>query len=491
MMKFAFALIFSLALFPSAAHAAWWNPLTWKAAPVGAPTSAISSSLQTGATGTSASFSPSVDELYKRIAELESKLQEAQIKIRQLGQAGAKTDAKEIAKTTDAPAPSANAAGLPEKDVAAKAKPAIVLVETATTTGAGVIIDSQGHILVAAHTVWIEGPDKIVIGAADEVSVTLASGAKKTAKLVGLDEATDAAILQISEKGTFSYIKPAHDSGIQKGDKAYVFAPSGYVAGAVSRKASDAVEVVSDIKPSDGGGALVNAQGGLIGIAGKPVCKVLEEMKTCLKYASTANNIRAKLPKLLEGMRLYKNKKGSTAEEIAVRGQFEQMYGRTKESGVIEFAIANATGENTYDRFNGKLGQDIDGKITKLYLAKLKSNAEMIYTAVDFLKSGAYNLNIFFINESGTTIANLGDYQRKVATRVAAENALKVKEYQDKVSLWSRKKNEYDSYIANPAGATHDYLLEQGLFVESAADYLSKEKKKVLDAFSGETVDIF
>ena len=93
--------------------------------------------------------------------------------------------------------------------------------------------------------------------------------------------------------------------------------------------------------------------------------------------------------------------------------------------------------------------------------------------------------------DQDAAIGDLGDYQKKILLALAAEGIQKEKEFKDKVDLWSRKKNEYDSYIADPSKVTHDYLMEEGVAIEDEVDYLAKEQKRILDEYSGETIDIF
>ena len=495
-------LVLGLLSFPSTSHAAWWSflfpGLTTKAATTTPITPAIPADAPatTGISGSRVSNKPTVEELQERIAYLEQKLAEAEAVV-----------AKAAAKTAAAAKPSAMAsapasaapAGLSESAVRAKVMPALVTVQ-ATSSGSGVVVDAQGHILTDAHTVWIQDSSNAVIGAAPEVKIAFQSGAQKTAKLVGIDEARDLAVYQLADKSASSYIKPVYDAGLSKGDAAYVASlpaangistgGQGFVAGTVSDKTASAVTVTTDIKPLDTGGALVNARGEFVGVPARSTCKVIEEMKNCLKYSVTAGVIRSTVPKLLAGMRLYKQMKNETAEEALVRGELQGVYGAVGESGLLNYAILNVTGNNSFDYFNGKLGTDVEGKIRKLYILKLKQIADSIYQAMDFLKQQAHDLDIFLVNESGS-IASMGDYQRKVLAQIQAANAAKLREYQANVDLWSKRRNEYDSYQTRPEQASHDYLMEQGAIEESTAEYFKAERARILDLLSGESVNIF
>ncbi|MBI5134475.1 MAG: trypsin-like peptidase domain-containing protein [Candidatus Taylorbacteria bacterium] len=484
--------LLAILVFPSAAEAAWWKPSTWKAFQKETTSEAVLGSAST--TDEVIVATPTVSDLYKRIAELEDKLQEAQKKLRAAG-------VKEVEEKKVEPAakPASAAGSASDKEVLAKVKQSLVVVETATTSSSGVIIDAEGRILVPAYGVWIEGADKSVTGVVEDVTVILSNGSRKAARLVGLDEARGAAVVKISEKGTYRPIELGSQSTAKQGDRVYVAGmPSTkggsggepFLSGVVSRAGSDSIEVAVDRKPLDNGGAIFDRSGAFIGIPDKSSCKVLEEMKTCLKYSVTSSSLRSTLSQITAGMRLYKDKRFRTPDEALVRGQIDAIFDGTRNSAAIDYAIAISSGKNSFDSFNSRLAGDQDGKVTKLYLNKLKIAAQGLYGAMDFLKSQAHAFNVFVVNEE-RSIEALGDYQKKTLRELAARSALKEKEYEAKVSLWSRKKNEYDSYLANPADASHNYLLEQGVVIEDELEYLMKEKGAILDAYSGVTSEIF
>ena len=500
------ALILVLTI-PSVAHAAWWKPSTWNVMrkPVESTKQATKTATTTNAviapvaaTTTESVIQkytePSSAELLKRIAELEDKLDKARAGVKKETVAVEDTS-KVVSSAQKTPVVTAN---LSDKDVAAKINTALVTIETATSTWNGAVIDAQGHIVLPFQAVVLKDTAGNTLGITRQVSVTLSNGSKKNATAVGFNEPVGVAIFQFTNKTATSYLKVNHDTSIKVGDKVYIFGTKSarndggaalLAGGTVSQKTGAIVEMTSDPKPFEGG-MMVTAQGSFIGISNTPVCKVLEEMKTCLSYKTTATITRESFPRLLQGLKLYTDKKNSTKEESAIRGQLERIYLNTKGDSSFEYTINSVTGKNSFDYFNGKFAEDREGKITKLYLNKLKAAAENMIRAFDTFKGQANTLNIFFI-EQEAALLTLDDYQAAIIKKIQITNVAKLKEYQDKVNFWSKKKNEYDGFLTNPAGASQDYLMEQGVFIEDAAAYLKAEQKKVIDTYSGEILQIF
>src|SRR5690606_13501677 len=136
--------------------------------------------------------------------------------------------------------------------------------------GSGVIVDAgKGLILTNNH----------VIENADEISVTLMDGREIDAKVIGSDERTDVAVLQI-EADNLSAIKLGNSEKLQVGD--FVIAignpfrfshtvTSGIVS-ALGRSGLNVenyenfIQTDASINPGNSGGALVNLRGELVGI---------------------------------------------------------------------------------------------------------------------------------------------------------------------------------------------------------------------------------
>ena len=139
-------------------------------------------------------------------------------------------------------------------------------------TGSGVIINSEGYIVTNNH----------VIAGASDIEVTLHDNRTYKAKVIGTDPSTDLALIQIKEKN-LPTLPLVNSDDVRVGE--WVLAVgnplnlnSTVTAGIVSAKSRN-INILQDqyaiesfiqtdaaINPGNSGGALVNLQGGLIGI---------------------------------------------------------------------------------------------------------------------------------------------------------------------------------------------------------------------------------
>jgi len=147
------------------------------------------------------------------------------------------------------------------------APPAQKQVET--SLGSGVIISKSGFILTNYH----------VIKGADAIRVFLKDGRSAQAHIVGIDPATDLAVLRIHLKG-LTAITLSHASQIEVGEVVLAIGdPYGIgqtvTTGIVSATGRDElglspienfIQTDAAINPGNSGGALINTQGDLVGI---------------------------------------------------------------------------------------------------------------------------------------------------------------------------------------------------------------------------------
>ncbi|MEQ4617516.1 MAG: trypsin-like peptidase domain-containing protein [Corticimicrobacter sp.] len=144
--------------------------------------------------------------------------------------------------------------------------------EESTSLGSGVLVGRDGHVLTNYH----------VIEAADEIAVMLVDGREVNASLVGADPDTDLAILHIDVKG-IEGLDPARQfrtEGVRVGDIVLAIGnPFGVgqttSLGIVSALGRDRlgintyenfIQTDAAINPGSSGGALIDADGRLVGI---------------------------------------------------------------------------------------------------------------------------------------------------------------------------------------------------------------------------------
>ena len=138
------------------------------------------------------------------------------------------------------------------------------------SAGSGVIVDAaRGHVLTNHH----------VVANAQEITVTLKDGRRLPAKLVGSDQATDIALLQVESRNLVA-LEIGDSDHLKVGD--YVVAignPFGLgqtvtsgIVSALGRSGinnegyEDFIQTDASINPGNSGGALVTLDGKLVGI---------------------------------------------------------------------------------------------------------------------------------------------------------------------------------------------------------------------------------
>lgn len=176
---------------------------------------------------------------------------------------------------TTVPGASATASTLaageePVAAVASSLLPTVVQIQSSGGLGSGVIYDSGGLILTAAH----------VVGNDQQVSVRTSGGDELTGQVIGTDANSDIAVIQVDQTG-LTAAPLAVDAPLQVGQTAVALgSPYGLentvTAGVLS--ATDRAMVGSDgivrtviqtdapINPGNSGGPLADLQGQVIGI---------------------------------------------------------------------------------------------------------------------------------------------------------------------------------------------------------------------------------
>ncbi|HSJ34233.1 MAG TPA: trypsin-like peptidase domain-containing protein [Acidimicrobiia bacterium] len=169
----------------------------------------------------------------------------------------------------DGAAPTVDSGLEPVAAVADSLLPSVVQIETPTGLGSGVIYDSDGLILTAAH----------VVAGSDQVAVRLSDGSQYTGTVLGGDLPTDIAVVEV-DATDLPAAPLALDADLQVGQMAVAIgSPYGLdstvTAGVISALNQTVgnrggfqslIQTDAAINPGNSGGALANRDGEVIGI---------------------------------------------------------------------------------------------------------------------------------------------------------------------------------------------------------------------------------
>jgi S1-C subfamily serine protease len=173
-----------------------------------------------------------------------------------------------------------------------------------TIVGSGVIIERDGHILTNAH----------VVDGAASLSVTLDSGTKAPARVLGLDSVLDVALIRVDVPGPLPTVRLGDSSIVKVGDEVIAIGnpigldqtlTRGIVSG-LNRTlpgVSDEPLIQTDapINPGNSGGPLVDRCGQVIGIN-----TLISEEAQSIGFAVPINAARATLRELRESGRVIR-----------------------------------------------------------------------------------------------------------------------------------------------------------------------------------------
>lgn len=163
--------------------------------------------------------------------------------------------------------------------------------------GSGVVIDNEGHIVTNAH----------VVQGADKLRILLDDDTELDAELVGLDSDTDLAVLYV-EGLELEPVEIGNSSALRVGDLLIAIGnPGGYygtvsvgVVSALERdietfaRPMDIIQTDAAMSPGISGGALLNADGELVGI---PTLGVM--LYEGLNFAIPSNTMREVVDELI------------------------------------------------------------------------------------------------------------------------------------------------------------------------------------------------
>ncbi len=147
-----------------------------------------------------------------------------------------------------------------------QARAATVCIEISEGSGSGVIVSPEGLILTAAH---------VATGVNKKVTVVMEDGTKLKAETLGLVADNDAAMLRITEKGTYPFVEMDKEATTRLGDWVFALGHSGGFdkergsvvrLGRLVRMAESTYQSDCMLIGGDSGGPLFDLNGRLVGI---------------------------------------------------------------------------------------------------------------------------------------------------------------------------------------------------------------------------------
>jgi S1-C subfamily serine protease len=191
------------------------------------------------------------------------------------------------------------------------------------STGSGFVIDEDGHIVTSAH----------VVSGVTDVQVTFSDLRTVPARIVGKDEETDLAVLEVDPEGLdLEPLELGDSDAIRSGDRAVAIAnPSGLEptagTGTISSERGrvetpsgvvlrDVIETDAVIQPASSGGPLVGGDGRVIGVSSGIAAR--EAGVGAVVPANTAREVLTELKERHKVIRPYLGLRGRTTPDGVV-----------------------------------------------------------------------------------------------------------------------------------------------------------------------------
>ncbi len=203
----------------------------------------------------------------------------------------------------------------------------------ANSLGSGFIISSDGQILTNAH----------VVDGADEILVKLADNSEKPAKLIGLDKASDVALLKVDATG-LQAVQIGDSSKLEVGDWVLAIgSPFGLehtatqgIVSAVGRSLPDGnyvpfIQTDVAVNPGNSGGPLFNINGEVVGINSQIYSRSGGYMG--LSFAIPVNTATSVARQLADNGRVARGWLGVGIQNV--NGDLAKSFGMEKPAGAL------------------------------------------------------------------------------------------------------------------------------------------------------------
>ncbi len=300
----------------------------------------------------------------------------------------------------------------------------VVRVEHSTGLGSGFVIDSEGHILTNAH---------VVDGAKGEITVSFSNEEEVVAKVIGIDNATDVALLKVDLPASALTVIPLGDSATQQvGDPVVAIGnPFGQdrtvtsgIISAVARSIQapngfmidGAIQTDASINHGNSGGPLLNMQGRVIGINSQINTGGTGDGNVGIGFAVPINLVKQVVSDLMTtgkaqhawlGVQLSEVNP-TLASQVKIGSDFGAMIAKVApNSPAAKAGLTGATGETTIQGNTYAIGGDVVVEANGTKIETIKD----LQAAVSALKPGD-KLELVMKTSTGATknvTVTLGD----------------------------------------------------------------------------------
>ena len=223
------------------------------------------------------------------------------------------TAIQNAAATTETVADTTSAGGTSDEALYAQTSPGVVEIKATMGaggggTGSGFEVDDEGTVVTAAH----------VVDEATSVRVLLQDGSTRSAEVLGVDDASDLAVIRFDPEGAELHLLEMADSaelkvgasvaaigapfeyawsfstGIVSGLDRTIEAPNGFTV-------AHAIQTDAAVNPGNSGGPLLDAEGDVIGVVDQIATDGSADQSSGVGFAVPSNLVVAELARLEAG----------------------------------------------------------------------------------------------------------------------------------------------------------------------------------------------
>jgi serine protease Do len=290
------------------------------------------------------------------------------------------------------------------------------------SVGSGFIVDKRGYVMTNYH----------VVADSARISVKLDSGEEYLAKVVGIDEETDLAVLKIEAGRDLPVVTLGDSSKVEVGDWVIAIgSPFGLnrtvTAGIISQtqRATPSstlfqrfIQTDAAINRGNSGGPLVNMNGEVIGVNSQ-IATTNGDFNG-VGFALPSSDAANVFQQILKTGKVRRGYLGVTLE--SVKPEFAKVYGMRDAKGAIVMEVRSSGGAAAAGLKSGDVIVDFDGKPVESaqdLIAKVSGASPDQTVAVNYLRESGNSL------ERRTATLRLGE--RPVETRNSEDEPTPVK----------------------------------------------------------------